>query len=409
MIIKANTRTFFVFFVFIYFLIFPIGFEVLGESGKYVNNYDISSYNNHFIIFYFSIQAILGFIIGLKISRFETCDSIIPKPTKVKSANIAIIVNALVSILVALLFFIEDIKIVISGYENNYGHSFNSSGFSFLKLNFYVCLSLLISYSFYYNNKSKGLFYFSLLVFLGFITSDKNPIVLGVLAVVSNSYIYSKGVGLKKSILIIFYVLIFLVFTKLFSLFRSSGVGFDELVYVLSNFKLTNIDGAGPYFSIIYLLENPTEYYGITYLNDIFSIIPKFIYHERPDGTSLLFAKDVIKNWNAGEGLGFSPIAEGLNNFGYHMVVFHFLIVGIFWGWWWTFVHFVIRILFKSNIELYYIFYRVVGVYLLLMFFRGSGLGFIKSSLYALLPILFVHIIIYMVFSNEKKSNTMGS
>ena len=404
--IIANTRSFFVLFVFLYLLIFVVAFFILGESEKYVNDYDISSHNIHFSVVYFSIQAVIGFFLGLRISGFEKYECVNYSPIGQKRIIIAIIINTVFIFLLMTIFFFKDIQIVISGYQENYSHSFNAHSFSFLKFNLYISLSLLISYCLNNIYKTQGYILFAVIVFLGVVTSDKNPIVLGLLAVFSSLPIYQKSINVKKALLIIVYIFLFLIFSKLFSLFRSSGIEYIDFYNVFSNFRLSNIDGAGPYFSIVYFLENPTTYFGLSYINDIVGFIPKYLYPDRPDGTSLLLAKDVIKDWSPGEGLGISPVAEGLNNFGYHGVVLHFFVIGIIWGWWWSLIRNVMQRFFYSDKEFFVILYRVVGIYLLLMLFRGSGLGFIKSSIYIIFPILFSQVIIFIIYmasNNGKK------
>jgi oligosaccharide repeat unit polymerase len=399
--ITVNTKSFFILFVFIYLLIFVVAFSILGESEKYVNNYDISSQNINFSVVYFSIQAVIGFFLGLRISGFEKYERVNYSPIGQKRIITAIITNTVFIFLLMGVFFLKDVQTVISGYQENYSHSFNAHSFSFLKFNLYISLSLLISY--YLNNvyKIQGYILFVVLVFLGVVTSDKNPIVLGLLAVFSSFLIYQEGINVKKALLIMVSIFLFLIFTKLFSLFRSVGVEDIDFYNVLSNFKLSNIDGAGPYFSIVYFNENPTTYFGLSYINDILGFLPKFLYPDRPDGTSLLLAKELIEDWSPGQGLGLSPVAEGLNNFGYHGVVLHFFVIGVIWGWWWRLVRSVMQRLFYSDKEFFVIFYRVVGMYSLLMFFRGSGLGFIKSSIYIILPILFFQVIIFIIYTGS--------
>jgi hypothetical protein len=401
----ANTSSYFGLFIFLYLLIFVLAFSFLGEI-KYVNKIKISDPNLSIHIIYFSIQAFIGFLLGLAISGFKKYELYKYQPNGQAKILKAIYLNTLFSIAILLGFFSIDIFIIFSNYQSNYSHSFNASSFSFLKINLYVSLSLLVGYYMNNNQRVKGYILFLAIFLLGFFTSDKNPIVLGLLGVFSSFPFYHKKIKFKYVILIIFCICAVLVASMFFSLLRVEHLDFDDRInFIINRFRLSDLDGAGPYYSILYFLENPSAYFGLTYVNDILGFIPQFLYTDRPDGTALLFAKTEIKDWSAGQGLGFSPVAEGINNFGYHGVILHFFIIGIIWGWWWSFIRWLMK-LFSGDKQFFIILYRVVGIYSLLLIFRGSGLGFIKSTIYAILPILVFLMFLYLLprtTHNEKQ------
>ena len=187
--LTANTSSYFSLFIFLYLLIFVIAFSFFGEI-KYVNKIKISDPNLSIHIIYFSIQAFFVFIIGLAISGFKKCELCKYQPIGQNKILKAIHLNIFFIMAVLLGFFLKDISIVITDYQSNYSHSFNASSFSFLKINLYVSLSLLVGYYMNNNQRVKGYILFLAIFLLGFFTSDKNPIVLGLLGIFSSFSFY---------------------------------------------------------------------------------------------------------------------------------------------------------------------------------------------------------------------------
>jgi oligosaccharide repeat unit polymerase len=156
-------------------------------------------------------------------------------------------------------------------------------------------------------------------------SSDKNPLL-------------TVGLGLLFSINIIkissfkwLFILIIIIpiYSVGFSSYRSGSIDSFSIYSSL----YSNSDPKGPFQSILVAdegyLKDSELYYGESYYNSFFTWVPEFIWGNRPDDLSVQFAKEQIPDYYKGLGLGFSPMAEGVMNFGFYGPFIHYLIVSL--------------------------------------------------------------------------------
>lgn len=156
-------------------------------------------------------------------------------------------------------------------------------------------------------------------------SSDKNPVLMAGLGVLFglNNYKFSSFKWL----------LIFIIIIPIVS------IGFSSYRYgSLDGFSIyrslySNSDPKGPFKSVLAAdkdyLNNAELYYGKSYFNSFFIWVPRFIWKDRPDDLNTLFAKKHISNYSKGLGLGFSPLAEGVMNFGFFGPFIHYIMVSL--------------------------------------------------------------------------------
>jgi hypothetical protein len=212
------------------------------------------------------------------------------------------------------LVFFKDSFILAGTYEGNVNLSSNSLYkyyIDILTMLLVVCLSANVRCS----NFISGLLIFIVLLFFSVYTSDKNPLFLGgvgLLFGMSNSF---KKITSFQAFFIALFILP--LFALLFNSFRAGSISYFELFNVL----YTNSDPRGPFESIIsaqkdYLVNGDFKL-GMTYFESMINWIPSFIWSSRPIDLGTQYAMDNIQSYTKGMGLGYSPIAEGVLNFGY--------------------------------------------------------------------------------------------
>ena len=238
--------------------------------------------------------------------------------------------KALKNINIFLFFFISfgliifrDSFILAGTYEGNVNLSSNSLYKYFvdiLTMILVVCLSANIKG----RNFISGLLIFSTLLLLSVYTSDKNPLFLAVAG-----FLFGLNNFLNKitSFQVFCLALFIIPFSAIiFNSFRAGSIDLFEIVKVL----YSNSDPRGPFESIIfaqqdYLVKGDLKL-GVTYLESMINWIPSFIWSSRPIDLGTQFAMDNIQSYSKGMGLGYSPIAEGVLNFGYFGPFIHYLL-----------------------------------------------------------------------------------
>lgn len=138
--------------------------------------------------------------------------------------------------------------------------------------------------------------------------TDRRNIINLIIMLVMAFFTKNKKVGLKKILMIVMVLLVFLSFG-----FFRTGATFDkndinEFVYMSTGeFILSH------YVSEYYINNHDNLLYGRTYYFDTFTkLIPRVFYPNKPEDLSMLFYKEA----NTNVGFAFNPVAEGIINFG---------------------------------------------------------------------------------------------
>ena len=225
-------------------------------------------------------------------------------------------------------------------------------------------------------------------------SSDKNP-----LYITSLTFLICLGPILKnkRSVFYLFiFIIIIPIISVLFTSYRSNNL--DNFSVVRSLYS--NSDPKGPYQSILFYEQqlrtnNIEKQYGFTYLESTIQWIPTFIWDKRPDDLSVKFAKKTLNNYSKGLGLGFSPIAEGIINFGFHGPFFGHLILSF------SLISLLLfaRSLFKSNSSLNLSVLLFIIIYILLM---NRVHYAIPANFYrVLIPLFIINILLRITIKNE--------
>ena len=198
---------------------------------------------------------------------------------------------------------------------------------------FYVQTGILIlAYSItIFTLKLKHILTWIILIFTFFwslYSSDKNP-----LFIIGFSFLAAKGYTMRYSSFktLILLIIVIPVLSVAFSFFRAGKI--DQFDVLKSSYS--NSDPKGPFETIIFYDQklrsgNLDLKYGTSYLKSLVSWIPQKLWNNRPDDLAVEYAKKNIPFYSKGIGLGFSPISEGLMNFGYLGPFFSYSIYSFF-------------------------------------------------------------------------------
>lgn len=168
------------------------------------------------------------------------------------------------------------------------------------------------------------------IIYWGFFTSDKNPLLIAALAV---SVIW---VGVKSSSTkhLYFYCTAAVLAIASLPLFSALRAGQEvQISSAFTNFSIERTDARGPLMSLSAVMANEEPViHGRSYLQGLVSWVPRTIWPNRPKNLAQEFAVANIPNWNEGMGLGYSLLAEGYVNFGYSGVFVHYLLLALIMG-----------------------------------------------------------------------------
>ena len=403
---KYGINTFTVFSLLSILYVYSIALEGMFSRSdlKFELPVDIQSTGIYVGIIVAMLLAHISFYFGYKITKLAGLENEhnLTTTTSKKSYTIDRYFSYSSILYLALLVFIFKNEFLSSlTYAGNYSLTYSNSTFSFFKSSIFFLLA--VASGLCLSNKKNyfiGFLIAILLFSLGLVFSDKDPMVLSVLAVVSsNTRLYSEKIRLYKYFFFIFTLLFLAFLSKVFSYYRGGSGLFDSISTAYNRFSFSALDGGGPFFSIITVFSDDKDYlYGSSYIDEIINLVPRFLYlGDRPDDISVQFAKDQMVNWSDGMGLGFSPLAESYLNFGFFGSIIQFFIIAILWGWAWKYTGVIFnKIIGFNNLRLIII-YRIVGFYFLLLLFRSPALFFIKSIFYFVVPFVSLYYISYFV------------
>jgi len=392
---KATLNVFLLFYVFAFLYCAAIPIENILSPGNSFDNpfkYTAKAFEKSLIMFFLGT---IGFSLGLVFMRLRI--KIIPTVVEKKVRGLlSISVVSFMSLILLLVCYRSEVLISIDSYIGNYSSTYNNPIYAYLKETLFFSLSILISILFLMKERKwivSGIVVSLILSLFGFLTRDKDPLLLSVipyLFLAAPIYNRIKINRIVKGVAVFTLVVIVLPIISLqYSLYRGNDP--RTLSQALTNEGIyTFFDARGPYQSIGLELMNERSsfYYGKTYLDGFTYWIPRFVWPQRSMGPAEEFAKQHMKDWKPGMGLGYSPIAEAYSNFGILGAFFHFLLYSI-----------VIGLLFKltkklfvnSSEEFITALFFVWLVYNLVMMFRG---GFSLPSTYIryILPFFFAYL-----------------
>ena len=257
----------------------------------------------------FAILSLLGYYFSSKLYPIRVYQTDFKKiDLNYFNTTSIIIITALLYII----FFSDELLNSVSSYRGNVVNKFENSIFSFYS-DF-----LVIFYSItgcYLRIKSKkfnflGWFLSCFGILMGFLFSSKDEILISVLAILAPP-IFNSKFNFKKNILYISIIIFVLpIFSIFFSLLRAgySIFNFQNIKYAFSSGFAVNSDPGGPMVVLDTIVNSSNDLlWGSTYINSIISLIPKFIYPNRPLDIAQKFAIDNLEVYDSGYGIGFSP------------------------------------------------------------------------------------------------------
>ena len=346
--------------------------------------------------------AFLSFSLGYRISRFNpfkksTIDIGISPEKPIRYSVIFVWVLSLIVLPLFLYNSIASVSTYVGAYTTRYGNPL------FALLTGYAVISTaFIAATIIRKGKIKhlvlGIILVSVVVLWGIYSSDKNSILLGLLALGACFIVWKINQRFSFLTLIICLAFLVILSSIMFSMYRSGApvsLAFERL-------SLRHFDSGGPFVSMAYVLNNPGVYkWGATYI-DLFSLlVPKALWAGRPLSLSEQFARQVIPDWRPGQGLGFSLLAEAYINFFWWGAFIQYFLIGLLWGYFWR----ALRRIFcwHYSAPLWQSFYTTFGYYLLIIMHRGSVAGTLKSLI--LFTALFVLFAIFFDFSMMKRKS----
>ena len=384
-----GTFSLFSIFAFIYYVGLPLECYITGNYGIYKGTYvDLSS--QKFIIT-LAILALIGFYYGLKYSNFTPLSLLnknlnTEKRWKWKAGMFFIVMAPFI-----LLVFYRDEIILSSSYAGNYKTIYTNPFYSLLLEYSFLSISILNGYKILVNKKIKliNLILCFLVIYWGLYSSNKDPIIISLFPFLLYFVINPP----KKSYYYIFYffgsIISAISLLLFFSIIRKDlSVDFEILKHIINTFGIFRFtDPAGPmhvFFELLIDNKNFTHQFGKTYLNVLYNWIPKFIWPDRWLDPAQTFARENIKNWSEGQGMGYSLLAESYLNFNYLGPIIQYFMIGYLWGKIWNF--FKIR-LSKINYHIWLSIYYTLGTYILFVMHRAFFGAIFKQLILILVPI----------------------
>lgn len=291
--------------------------------------------------------------------------------------------------------------------------TYDNSIFSYNKLLLTTYASICISvYLYIFKKKIVGFSILALVIMFGILSSDKNPILMGLIALIPSmeSLIIKYRILLFKNklyitIILILIAILIILLVPIFSVYRGGVDIFNTDLKEIYYFSFTKIDPTGPFLSIAQTIKNKALFnLDFTYIKELLVVIPKMLFPNRPMSLADQFAQEMMLNWSSGMGLGYSLMAEAINSFGYFGCIVHYFIIGLIWGMSWRFIG-----NFINNTIYINIFYKIVGFNILIIMHRGGFIQIIKTLIHSFFPLFMALFFIYIsntIFKKNSKFNT---
>jgi len=382
---------------FVYFLSIPMEHFLLGQESLPMRGvYFTVPVGPDFYVSVFSagLAGILAFALGLKFSGFKSlsADRAVPDTGDgVRIFETALWLFWASLILFIALFFHDYVINASQSYEASYATQYDRPVPN-LALQLIALLNAVLAVMLATRNRllpilGAGLL-FAANIWLSYLFHEKSQ---GVIAVIGMGYLYFYWIrnnklaiaGALLGVLIMLFVL-----KPVYNIVQQDGGNPAEVFAHWKDLQIsfTVLDSSGPMIvAATTLTENKSVSYGLDIIKSFAIFVPRALWPDRPADPSETFAQRMIPNWKPGMGLGYSPVVEGVANFGFWLSPLEFLVFGILWGLIWRgFMHAFAG--YKTPMHLD-IFYRIAGYYLLILFFRGLMAGSIKQALMYIIPV----------------------
>ena len=378
-----------------YFLMLPMIMSFLNEDYMPLI-YGLAEFGpeRRVLIMLMGLLSLIGFYVGLELSGYRL---VIPLKSsqilrRMRQIHLRRVWHVLFSVWCVtgfvLFAFYWDILFAQSDYTAAYGITYNSPLFSFVKMHYIISSCLMASLAITTKNKWTFLLclgFLGLSTYLAMVTSDKDPLLLVMLALATILTKF-KLTLFKLSFVATIGFLSVLLLMPLFSLYRSNAQ-ISEVLPLLRNYAgiVTKVDPAGPMFVLSSKIDSTGDdfSYGVNYTKSLGILIPKLVWPERPLDPAEEFARENIPNWSPGQGLGYSPLAEAYVNFGIVGVFLQYFVMAFLLG---TFLRFIQRNLFKYYREVFISFSYVIVFFILTLSFRGPSISVLKGMLMFCVP-----------------------
>ena len=349
------------------------------------------------VIFIF-FSAVFGFKLGYG-------RDIEPEPKKHNKLNALYLSNILIFLgaSVLLIYFREFISSIGNYWEaNRINHMYPI--YSFGQYIFLIGLTIKLSSSLAMGGKKVYLIG-AIMILYFLMLQDKNVLLLMGIVISKRIKESLSGLSLIAKIILLPLVVSFCIFAlvsvRAFSYSRAGVSIINSYELAAQGFALSQLDFGGPYETIIG--EYSTEQYslGTTYHKDLIILVPRFIWPSRPLSISEEYSKENVPNWQPGQGLGYSNIAEGIRNFGVWFIWLHFLFLGFMLKMFHRLSIFCLRLFRANRGDEHIVVFPIIG-YLLVLTFRSSTLSFVKPLIMFSVVLLFTSLLLSVFWAVKK-------
>lgn len=386
---------------FIYYMAIPMEIYITNvDYLRTVRGYIYISNRENAMISIMAVLALIGFSAGMWWSGFTHRFDVKNESGAIGDQRLGLLLLFLLSFIIIALRY-GDLVSQVSVYAGNYTVLNTKPIFAYLTKIFVVSSSVLACYLIRKDGVSLApLFLISLCILWGVYSSNKDPILIGMLglfAIVYRTRILRRPV-LTFSLLALA-VGLAAVLPIAFSLYRA---GFDigqTLPLVMSRGAFITSDPAGPFVSLITVLRGDDGLqWGVSYLRAPVSWIPGFLWAGKPLSLAEQFAREYITNWTPGKGLGYSLLGESYANFGIIGPLLQYSLIGYLWGSVWN----IVKAINIFDPDMFLSVYGIVGFYVLITMHRGDSSLMVVQTVQALLPILVSVLVVHRIKIKRK-------
>jgi len=385
---------------FVYYIAIPLEATLFEEEIQAAGDFVFLSPEERAQISLMGLFAFIAFLVGYGLSKFNPLEEQAPEdgadlqsPGHIPKSLLILGAGSVALLLVA---FAPEL-LAMSTYESAYETAYDHSVFSLLCMYAVVALALIAAILACRDRVRPVLVLVVVtpLFFWGIFSSSKQPMFIALLGL--GTYFLGKRSRSPKLLLWISGCAVALILlSPIFSMYRAGytvSEAWDDYYCGVSH-----TDARGPIFSLAReISERDTLAFGETYLTNLFLWIPRFIWPERPLDLSEAFARDNLAGWSAGQGLGYSLLAEAYVNFWWFGPLIQYFLIGLLWGKAWALVRKSLR---PAGEAYWRAIYGVVGFYLLTMMHRGPTPATTKTMLQILAPI----ILLRYVFDHSRET-----
>jgi len=364
---------------FYYYLSVPIDLWLRGESGFSIGPVWYSLEGGELVyVAAASVLALLGYAMGHHLSNFRIDRNLQGKSSLSARLPISLVVMGSGAFLLASRQSGFDFFGSLS-YHDRYALVYDSPVLALTSA--YLNISLVVLGAILLRGQRRtammiGVLFLAVVFMRGLLTHDKDPILIAVLGfgsiLVGRSRSHWYLVGFSVATMVAVFLL------PVFSIIRSHGE--VDLSRAIKEFNVVNTDASGPMASVSVAVSGDEPYrWGATYFLTSVSWIPKSIWAERPEDLALQFARTEMRGWSAGRGLGYSPLAESLLNFGLPGAFFQYFFIAFIYGKLWMFLQARVP---REHLYYWCATYVCNGYYFLAILHRGPTSGFVKTGIY---------------------------